>query len=86
MFQKTAEHFDSHTLEHVITLSNEDGLEHQLVLRVGHNSCPHCGAMHPVDPEGEIDPKAATEEALEELNRHHERVQHYVRRHNLKKR
>ncbi len=44
---------------HVIELRDERGNRHLIQLAVGHDACPACGAVHPKDNLGSLDPAAA---------------------------
>jgi hypothetical protein len=68
---------------HVIELRSEHGHSHLVQIAVGQDACPACGAVHPKDNLGELDPKALVAEVTEQLNASHAAMLEYAAKHRL---
>jgi hypothetical protein len=68
---------------HVIELRDERGSRHLLQLAIGHDACPACGAVHPKDNLGALDPAAAIAAVHEMLNTSQRQMLDYARKHGL---
>ena len=68
---------------HVIELRDERGNRHLVQLAVGHNACPACGAVHPKDNLGSLDPAAAVRQINEALNTSQQQMLVYAGKHGL---
>lgn len=83
-FQLYQQYLDIASGFHVIELRDERGYKHLVQIAVGHDACPACGAVHPRDNLGELDPKAAVAHVNEQLNASQANVLAYARKHGLK--
>lgn len=84
--KNTAEHkevLDMQTGMHIIPLIHPSGAEHKLQINVRHESCPHCGHVHPQTELGELDVKKIVEDEIALLNQNQAAVADYVARHRL---
>jgi hypothetical protein len=68
---------------HVIELRDERGNRHLVQLAVGHNACPACGAVHPKDNLGTLDPAAAVRQINQALNTSQQQMLVYAGKHGL---
>jgi hypothetical protein len=68
---------------HVIELRNERGHRHLIQLAVGHGACPACGAVHPKDNLGSLDPAAAVHQISAALNTSQQQMLNYAGKHGL---
>jgi hypothetical protein len=68
---------------HVIELRDERGNRHLVQLAVGHDSCPACGAVHPKNSLGALDPAAAIARVKEALNTSQQQMLNYAVKHGL---
>ena len=59
MYSLHQQYLDMASGFHVIELRDERGNRHLIQLAVGHDACPACGAVHPKDNLGSLDPAAA---------------------------
>lgn len=84
MFRVHSQHIDSGSGYHCIELRDEHGNRHLLQIAIGHGSCPACGAVHPKDNLGEIDPKAAVAKVSAALDRSKENMAAYAARHGVR--
>jgi hypothetical protein len=68
---------------HVIELRDERGNRHLVQLSLGHDACPACGAVHPKDHLGSLDPAAAVKQINEALNTSQRQMLIYAGKHGL---
>lgn len=81
-FSLHEQYIDSASGFHVIVL--RDGKkEHLVQIALAADSCPACGAVHPKDNLGTIDPRAAVASVLEELNRSQSDITAYATKHGV---
>jgi len=72
-------HIDGRTHEHHIHMVNDvTGGQHDIILRLGVDSCPHCKRPYPKDDLGQLDHIQAIQEALEMLEKNHAAVMDYA--------
>ena len=82
MFTVHEQYLDLNSGFHVVKL--RDGkTEHVVQIAIGHDSCPACGAVHPKDNLGELDPKAAVATVNEALNASQANMLAYARKHGV---
>jgi hypothetical protein len=83
MFSLHQQYLDTASGFHVIELRDPRGHRHLVQLAVGADCCPACGAVHPKDNLGALDPGAAVQAALEALNTSQQQMLAYAARHGL---
>jgi hypothetical protein len=83
MFSLHRQYLDLASGFHVIELRDERGNLHLLQLAIGHDACPACGAVHPKDNLGSLDPAAAAREVAQALNTSQQQMLTYAARHGL---
>jgi hypothetical protein len=83
MFSLHQQYLDTASGFHVIELRDERGNRHLVQLAVGHDSCPSCGAVHPKDILGNLDPAATVQQIKEALNMSQQQMLDYAGRHGL---
>jgi hypothetical protein len=83
MFSLHQQYLDLASGFHVIELRDERGHRHLLQLAVGHEACPACGAVHPKDNLGSLDPAAAAREVAQALNTSQQQMLSYAGKHGL---
>jgi hypothetical protein len=83
MFNLHEQYLDLASGFHVIELRDERGHRHLLQLAVGHDACPACGAVHPKDNLGALDPAAAVEQVKTALNASQQQMLIYAGKHGL---
>jgi hypothetical protein len=83
MFSLHQQYLDLESGFHVIELRDERGNRHLLQLAVGHDACPACGAVHPKDNLGSLDPAAAIREVTHALNTSQQKMLSYAGKHGL---
>jgi hypothetical protein len=83
MFSLHQQYLDLASGFHVIELRDERGNRHLLQLAIGHDACPACGAVHPKDNLGNLDPTAAIREVAHALNTSQQQMLTYGARHGL---
>ncbi len=83
MYNLHQQYLDSATGFHVIELRDERGNRHLVQLAVGADACPACGALHPKDNLGALDPKAAIAKVNEALNSSQQQILTYAAKHAL---
>jgi hypothetical protein len=69
---------------HVIELRDERGNRHFIQLAIGHDSCPACGAVHPKDNLGALDPAAAVAHVNHALDTSQQQMLNYAAKHGLR--
>jgi hypothetical protein len=83
MYSLHKQYLDMASGFHVIELRDERGTPHLLQLAVGHEGCPACGAVHPKDNLGALDPAAAIARVNEALNTSQRQMLTYAAKHRL---
>jgi hypothetical protein len=83
MFSLHQQYLDLGSGFHVIELRDERGNRHLLQLAIGHDACPACGAVHPKDNLGGLDPAAAVREVAQALNTSQRQMLTYAGKHGL---
>ena len=83
MYSLQQQYLDMASGFHVIELRDERGNRHLIQLAVGHDGCPACGAVHPKDSLGALDPGAAIARVNEALNTSHQQMLDYADKHGL---
>jgi hypothetical protein len=83
MFNLHQQYLDLASGFHVIELRDERGHRHLLQLAIGHDACPACGAVHPKDNLGTLDPAAAVDQVKSALNTSHQQMLAYAGKHGL---
>jgi hypothetical protein len=83
MYSLHEQYLDMASGFHVIELRDERGNRHLIQLAVGHESCPACGAVHPKDSLGALDPAAAIARVNEALNTSQQQMLNYAGKHGL---
>jgi hypothetical protein len=83
MFSLHQQYLDLGSGFHVIELRDERGNRHLLQLAIGHDACPACGAVHPKDNLGNLDPAAAVREVAQVLNTSQQQMLTYAGKHGL---
>jgi hypothetical protein len=84
MFQPHTQYLDPATGFHVIELKNEHGTRHVVQIAVGHHACPACGSVYPKNNVDEIDPKAVVAEVNAALDRTHQNMLDYAKKHGIR--
>jgi hypothetical protein len=84
MYSLHHQYLDTKSGFHVIELRDERGNRHLLQLAVGRDTCPACGAVHPKNNLGELDPSAAIARVQNELNTSQQQMLAYAGKHGLK--
>jgi hypothetical protein len=83
MFSVHQQYLDLASGFHVIELRDERGHRHLIQLAVGHDACPACGAVHPKDNLGSLDPAAAVHQISTALNTSQQQMLNYAGKHGL---
>ena len=83
MFSLHQQYLDLASGFHVIELRDERGHRHLVQLAVGHDSCPACGAVHPKDNLGQLNPASAAQQITEALNTSQRQMLDYAGKHGL---
>ena len=83
MFSLHQQYLDLGSGFHVIELRDERGNRHLLQLAIGYDACPACGAVHPKDNLGSLDPAAAVREVAQALNTSQQQMLTYAGKHGL---
>jgi hypothetical protein len=83
-YQIYQQHIDTDSGFHVIELRDERGHKHMVQIAIGADACPACGAVHPKDNLGEIDPKAMIASVQKALDISRDGMQAYAKKHGVK--
>jgi hypothetical protein len=76
--------FDHTVQRHYAVLHDPaTGAEHHLVIFTGHNSCPTCGHVKPIDAVGALDFKAILKEELANLEKSRAQSREYANKFNI---
>jgi hypothetical protein len=83
MYSLYQQYLDTASGFHVIELRDQRGNRHLLQLAIGHHGCPACGAVHPKDNLGALDPAAAIARVNHALNTSQQQMLNYAGKHGL---
>ena len=83
-WQVREQHVDLSLGRHYVVLHEPvSGAEHHLMIYVGHDSCPTCGAVKPKTNTGDIDFKAILKQEIEALEASHAQSAAHAKLHNV---
>jgi hypothetical protein len=83
MYSLQQQYLDLASGFHVIELRDQRGNRHLIQLAVGADACPACGAVHPKDNLGALDPAAAVRQINVALNTSQRQMLAYAGKHGL---
>jgi hypothetical protein len=82
MFSIHQQYVDLRSGMHVVEMRDGDD-RHFVQIAIGHDKCIACGRVHPKDNVDQLDPRALVAEVNAALDKSHEQMREYAKKHNL---